>query len=173
MLAAYQVTDKRAVIDADVSRWEQIQPSSRGLLDLLAQPEFRSLFYHRLSRGGNLAGKALARLLALVYRPQVALYLTTGEIGPGLYIQHGFATYVAARRLGANCWINQQVTIGYDSNLERPVLEDGVTVNAGAKIIGGVTVGARSTVGANAVVIRDVEEGTTAVGVPAHRSRAT
>jgi serine O-acetyltransferase len=60
------------------------------------------------------------------------------------------------------------VTIGFDASLGTPVLEDGVTVNAGAQIIGSVTVGAGSVVGANAVVVRDVPPGSTAVGVPAH-----
>jgi serine O-acetyltransferase len=90
-----------------------------------------------------------------------------------LDIQHGFATIISARRIGASCWVNQQVTIGYDDSLRSPVLEDGVTVHAGAQVIGGITLGAGSTVGANAVVVRDVPAGTTAVGVPAHRPRAS
>ena len=169
LLLGYALTDNTDLIDADVRRWEEVQPETKGLLTLLAQPEFRSLYYHRLSRG-SLAGKVAGRLLRTTYRPQATLYLTTSEIGGGFYIQHGFATIVAAKRIGANCWVNQQVTIGYDAQLGAPVLEDGVTVNAGAKVIGAVTVGENSTVGANAVVVRDVPPGTTAVGVPAHRS---
>lgn len=170
LLAAYRLTDRREIIDVDVRRWEDVQPGTRGLLTLLAQPEFRSLFYHRLAHG-NLAGRIAGRVLRAAYRPQTALYLTTAAIGPGLYIQHGFATIVAAKRIGANCWINQQVTIGFDAELGQPVLEDGVTVHAGAQVIGDVTLGANSTIGANAVVVRDVRAGATAVGVPAHRER--
>jgi serine O-acetyltransferase len=169
LLLGYGLLRDRSVLDADVERWEQVQPGTHGLLELLAQPEFRSLYYLRL-RAGGIRGRIAAKLLAIPYRPQIALYITTTDIGPGFYIQHGFATIIAAKRIGANCWVNQQVTIGFDAGLGHPVLEDGVTVNAGAQIIGRVTVGAGSTVGANAVVVRDVPPGTTAVGVPAHRS---
>ena len=74
---------------------------------------------------------------------------------------------VAARRVGANCWINQQVTIGFDRPGERPVLGDRVSVFAGAKVLGNVTVGDGARIGANAVVLEDVPPGHTAIGVPA------
>jgi serine O-acetyltransferase len=157
----------RSVLDADIARWEQVQPGTHGLLELLAQPEFRTLYYLRL-RADGLPGRLAAKALKIVFRPHATLYITTTDIGPGFYIQHGFATIISAKRIGANCWVNQQVTIGWDASLGTPVLEDGVTVHAGAKIIGSVTVGAGSVVGANAVVVRDVPPGSTAVGVPAH-----
>jgi serine O-acetyltransferase len=162
----------RAVIDLDVVRWQQAKRrSERGhwaLLELLTDQthEFRNLFYHRLGQAG-IPGKVAARLLALVYRPESTLFLWTEEIGPGLFIQHGFATIVSARRIGANCWINQQVTIGYDSNLDLPVLEDDVVVSAGAIVVGGITVGRGAHIGAGAVVTKDVPAGMVAVGVPA------
>jgi serine O-acetyltransferase len=170
LLAGYRLTDQRELIDADVARWTSVSPRGRDLLHFLARPELRSLYYHRLAHGSS-GGRWAGKLLSLLYRPMPTLYLWTREIGPGLYIEHGFATIVIASRIGANCWINQQVTIGVDANMDRPVLEDGVTVHAGAKVIGGVTVGAGSTIGANAVVVRDVPPGTVAVGVPAHASR--
>jgi serine O-acetyltransferase len=168
LLTGYLLLADRSSLDADIRRWKEVQPGTRGLLELLAQPEFRSLYYLRLRAGGTV-GRVAAKLLALVYRPQPTLYITTADIGPGFYIQHGFATIIAAKRIGANCWVNQQVTIGFDETFACPVLEDGVTVHAGAKVIGGITLGAGSTVGANAVVVRDVPPGATAVGVPAHR----
>jgi serine O-acetyltransferase len=122
-------------------------------------PEFRNLFYRRAGRGG--------RLFYVLAPPMDTLFLATENIGPGLFIQHGFATIVRAKRIGANCWINQQVTIGNDTNRGSPTLEDNVTVNAGAKIIGNVTVGANSIVGANAVVVKNVPPNCTVVGVPA------
>lgn len=96
------------------------------------------------------------------------LYIYTKDIGPGLFIQHGFATIISARKIGRNCWINQQVTIGYLNDTDCPTLCDNVAVHAGAKVIGDVTVGDNSIVGANAVVVKDVPENCTVVGVPAY-----
>jgi serine O-acetyltransferase len=169
LLLGARLTDRQDLIDADVRRWLGAQPDSSDLLDLLSQPEFRNLYYHRLANG-NTAGRIFQRVARGIYRPEATLHLTTTDIGPGLYIQHGFATIIAAKRVGANCWVNQQVTIGFTEDMASPVLEDDVTVSAGAKVIGGVTVGRGARVGANAVVVRDVAPGATAVGVPAHRN---
>lgn len=96
------------------------------------------------------------------------LYILTNDIGPGLFIQHGFATVIAAKSIGKNCWINQQVTIGYSTASDTPVIGDHVTVNAGAKIIGNLKMGDHSIAGANAVVVKNVPEHCTVVGVPAY-----
>jgi serine O-acetyltransferase len=166
-----RVSDQRAKIDADVDRWYQVTapdcPRRRALLWFLARyPEFRTLYYYRLRRG-NVAGAAAGWFISLLYRGERTLHLASSEIGPGLFIQHGFATIVAARRVGANCWINQQVTIGFDRPDARPIIGDGVFIHAGAKVLGNVTVGDGARVGANAVVVSDVPAGYTAVGIPA------
>jgi serine O-acetyltransferase len=96
------------------------------------------------------------------------LYIYAGKIGPGLFMQHGFATIIAAKTIGKDCWINQQVTIGFTNETDHPIIEDNVIVYADAKIIGDVTVCSNSEVGANAVVIKDVPENCTVVGVPAY-----
>ena len=156
---------------ADIKRWGDIlRPEvseSRLTLALLAtHPEFRTLYYYRLRRAGSLTA-ALAGIAAIFWPGERTLHLACSEIGPGLFIQHGFATIVAARRLGANCWINQQVTLGFTQKDQRPVLGDNVFVYAGAKVFGDVTIGDGATIGANAVVLTDVPPGYTAVGVPA------
>ena len=161
----------RANVDADVERWVRVvappAPAGRVRLALLATyPEFRTLYYYRLRRAG-LATAALAAVLAVVYPGERTLHLACSDIGPGLFIQHGFATIVAARRVGRNCWINQQVTIGFTRPDDRPTIGDDVFVYAGAKVLGDVAVGDGAVVGANAVVLEDVPPGATAVGVPA------
>jgi serine O-acetyltransferase len=50
------------------------------------------------------------------------LFIYTKDIGPGLYIQHGFATIISAKSIGKDCWINQQVTIGYSNATDCPVV---------------------------------------------------
>lgn len=95
------------------------------------------------------------------------LFINSDKIGPGLFIQHGFATIIDAKSIGKDCWVNQQVTIGYSNETDSPKIGDNVVINSGAKVIGNVFVGNNSKVGANAVVVKDVPENCTVVGVPA------
>ncbi|HEY1740096.1 MAG TPA: serine acetyltransferase [Acidimicrobiia bacterium] len=171
MLAGRLVRRAHVNVDADVERWVNItalavSPGRRLVALLASYPEFRTLYCYRLRRTGT-AGAALSAVLGVLYPGERTLHLATSDIGPGLFIQHGFATIVAARRVGANCWINQQVTIGFDRPGERPVLGDGVGVYAGAKVLGDVKIGDGARIGANAVVLTDVPPGYTAIGVPA------
>ncbi len=128
------------------------------LLNVL--PEFRNLFYFRV--GAN------AVFLNFFCRKCSTLFLSTPEIGPGLYIQHGFATIVAAKKIGKDCFINQQVTIGYTESGKTPTLGDNVRVSAGAKVLGDIQVGNNVKIGANAVVLKDVPANCTVGGIPAY-----
>jgi serine O-acetyltransferase len=90
------------------------------------------------------------------------------RIGGGLLIPHpnGIVIHPGAV-IGPNCLILQQVTIGTLADGGLPVLEGHVDVGAGAKILGPLRIGAHAIIGANAVVLKNVPEGATAVGVPA------
>jgi serine O-acetyltransferase len=165
-IVLFYVSPERETILADVKRWGQVfgfEPDESHLWQFLwlfaMYPEFRNLFYYRVKRAG--------RLFYFLAPPMDTLFLPAHSIGPGLFLQHGFASVLLAKRIGANCWINQQVTIGSDHRAGAPVLEDNVVVNAGAKIIGNVTIGTNSVVGANAVVVKNVPPNCTVVGVPA------
>lgn len=165
------ITKIRATVDADVARWVGVVhppvPDQWSLLALLATyAEFRTLFFYRLRRAGVMSA-ALASACSVVYPGERTLHLDCSDIGPGLFIQHGFATVVAARSVGRNCWINQQVTIGFTRADDRPAIGDDVFVYAGAKVLGDITIGNGARVGANAVVLTDVPERCTAIGVPA------
>jgi serine O-acetyltransferase len=134
-----------------------------------ALKEFRTLVHYRL-RSAPLPLRVLLRVL---YRPEPTLTLDADSIGPGLFIQHGFATIVVAESIGSHCWINQQVTIGYDAK-GKPTLGDSVRVGAGAIVLGPVTLHDGATVGANATVIHDVGPGETVVAplaTPINRRR--
>jgi serine O-acetyltransferase len=89
------------------------------------------------------------------------------EIGPGLYLPHPGGMVLMARRIGANCSFIHACTLGMRETWDFPVLGDAVFVGAGARVLGGIWLGDGCTVGANAVVIKDVPAGATAVGVPA------
>ena len=94
-------------------------------------------------------------------------------IGKGLFLPHTQGTVIGAWDIGENATIFQGVTLGalevdfsYQES-SRPILGDGVTVGSGAKVLGGIVLGSGSRVGANAVVLRDIDQGLLAVGVPA------
>lgn len=151
----------------DLNRWRSVGNLSgsdrRVLAALLWQkPEFRNLLIYR-SRSRRL----FRYWIAFWYRPMESLYIEAKEIGGGLFIQHGFATIIGAESIGENCWINQQVTIGYRGGGAAPVIGSNVMITCGAKVLGPINVGDRAVIGANAVVIRDVEPGAVMGGVPA------
>lgn len=147
-------------IDTDVNVWKKWKSvNSMPFFYLFVKfPEFRSVVYYRIG--------IIKFLVKWLYQPLKSLYISTPQIGDGLMIQHGFSTIIAAEKLGANCRIFQQVTIGYNGD-KRPIIGDNVIVCCGAKIIGGVTIGNNVTIGANAVVCKDVPDNCVVAGVPA------
>jgi len=128
--------------------------------------EFRNLYYCRLFQGGSFS-RFFMYILRFFYRESSYLFLDSScSIGKGLFIQHGFSTIVMAD-LGDNCWINQQVTIGYKDKSGRPKIGNNVRITAGAKVLGNITIGDNVTVGANSVVVKDVPPNCVVVGIPA------
>lgn len=173
LLISFYLTSEQDIILADVSRWEELlgwekrAPLVQLLTLLWEAQEFRNLYYHRLLRG-NTAGRLAMYILKIVYRPFPYLWLDSScNIGAGLFIQHGFSSIIMAD-MGENCWINQQITIGYKDKSGRPQLGDNVRVTAGAKVLGNIKVGNNVTIGANAVVVKDVPDNCVVVGIPAY-----
>lgn len=163
---------QKHLIKADVARWNQIDGVNFGLFEsmnwyMTYKKEFRNLIQHRLKNPSRTIVAwihyAVSRIL---WKPLESLYIYTEDIGGGLYIQHGFATIITAKKIGENCRIYQQVTIGYKMQ-HNPVLEDNVTVACGAKVLGGITMHSGSIAGAGAVVVKDVPENAIVGGVPA------
>ena len=146
---------------------KEIPDSFKVLRLSVNKREYRNLFEYRLKQLGH-------HFLALIYHfcfpGYKSLHLSTSIIGPRLFIQHGFSTFVAAEKIGSDCWINQQVTIGYDvDNPNAPIIGNGVRICCGAKVIGDVTIGDNAIVGANAVVIKDVDNNSVVGGIPAKK----
>jgi serine O-acetyltransferase len=171
LLWIYSLTDQQATIDGDTERWADVlwvADRTRMLARLLfAFPEFRGVYYHRLA-SGNPAGRLAGRLAQRIWKTVPGLDLSGTAIGTGLFISHGQGTILSAESIGANLWVHQGVTVGWDYQGDRrPIIGDDVFIGAGAKILGAITVGDGARVGANAVVVCDVPAGATAVGIPA------
>ena len=166
ILHLYNRSAKKLTINEDIDHWKEIlgwQGDYEQLIKRLfiEKIEFRNLFYYRI---GELL--FVSRIIRFFFPPLPTLYLWTPHIGGGLFIQHGFATVVAAKSIGSHCFVNQQVTIGYNG-LYAPIIGDNVMVTCGAKVLGNVKVGNNVIIGANAVVVKDVPDNATVVGVPA------
>lgn len=107
-------------------------------------------------------------IIRVLFPKLETLFISTWEeAGPRLFIQHGFATMISAKKIGANCHINQQVTIGFTLSDEPPTIGDHVSIYYGAKVLGKISIGNNVAIGANAVVIKDVESDVVVGGVPA------
>lgn len=155
----YLCSKSKQIIKIDVERWTTCLSRSQhgNFIDLLYLlmyvKEFRNVFYLRIG--------SLSFFLRYI-RPLSSLYIATKNenFGAGTFIQHGFSTVIAAECVGKNCWINQQVTIGYNNSNKygygKPVIGNNVRVSAGAKVCGKITVGDNSIIGMNAVVVKNV-----------------
>ena len=128
--------------------------------------------YQRHTATKNLAS-GLGRKVAILRHKFWAIVTGTdiainAQIGGGLLLPHpnGVVIHPDAK-IGPNCLIFQQVTIGSRSGQGVPFIGGHVDIGAGAKILGGVRIGDHACVGANAVVLRDVPAGKIAVGIPA------
>lgn len=157
----------RATLDYERDMWLRLNHfhkcGIRGFLMLLVVfPEYRSLFYFR-------TGKIWLRFFA---KGQTNLYfhMKPEQIGKGLMIWHGYSTVLNAKRIGENCQIWQNVTLGKKTIKEiddRPVIGNDVLICTGAVVIGDISVGNGVTVGANATVVKNVPDNATVVGVAA------
>ncbi|MBQ6719516.1 MAG: serine acetyltransferase [Oscillospiraceae bacterium] len=168
----------REIIEKDFCRWKEFCSKAMDPMSvkhnftalnwiLLYKPEYRNLLLHRFRRPPKAIRSVIHYVVTrILWKPMESLYINTEEIGGGLFIQHGFSTIISAKRIGENCIIKQQVTIGYNGR-ENPVLEDNVVVHCGAKVLGGITMGRNSEAAAGAVVVKDVPENTIVGGVPA------
>lgn len=148
------------------------QGKFRKIVHTLAAPGFQAVAIYRISRW--LMFKRIPILGALLQR---AVEILTGisippetVIGPGLLIFHfGGVVINGDALIGKHCTLHHGVTIGNKNpGGPSPRIGKGVTIGAGAKVLGAIDVGDGAEIGANAVVIHSVPEGGVAVGVPAH-----
>jgi len=148
-------------------------PAARNTLEVItAYPGLHAIVLHRLSRRlWDLDLKWLARM-----NSHLARFLTGIEIHPGatigrrFFIDHGMGVVIGeTAEIGDDCTLYHGVTLGgtsWEKGKRHPTLLNGVVIGAGAKVLGPITVGSNGRVGSNAVVVKDVPDDRTVVGVP-------
>jgi len=136
-------------------------------------PGLWAMFFYRISHSiYNLGLRFLPRFISAL-----GLFLTTIDIHPAaklgrrVFIDHGVGVVIGETVIiGNDVIIYQQVTLGGVSTSKgkrHPTLEDNVVIGAGAKVLGNITIGENSKVGANSVVVKNVPANSTAIGIPA------
>jgi serine O-acetyltransferase len=148
-------------------------PAARSVVEiLLCYPGLHALWGYRLAHWLWVHQvRVLARWVSHVTRWLTGIEIHPGaQIGPGFFIDHGMGVVIGeTTEIGKDVTLYHGVTLG-GTSLERikrhPTLEDRVVVGAGAKILGPITIGAGSRIGANAVVVKPVPPNAVVVGVP-------
>jgi serine O-acetyltransferase len=160
--------DIRSIIERD--------PAARNGWEVLTcYPGLQAIVMHRWAHWCWTHGlKWLGRFISYLARIITGIEIHPGaSIGRRVFIDHGFGVVIGeTAEVGDDCTIYQGVTLGGTSlhagRKRHPTLERGVIVGAGAKVLGGFTVGEYAKVGSNAVLLKPVPPGATAVGNPAH-----
>jgi serine O-acetyltransferase len=149
-------------------------PAARNAWEVLTcYPGLHAISLHRLShRLWNAGFKWLARFVSHLGRWLTGIEIHPGaQIGRRFFIDHGMGVVIGeTSEIGDDCTLYHGVTLGgttWNKGKRHPTLDANVVVGAGAKILGPIKVGANAKVGSNAVVVKDVPAGTTAVGIPA------
>ncbi|HEX4782832.1 MAG TPA: serine O-acetyltransferase [Candidatus Sulfotelmatobacter sp.] len=162
-------------IREDISNVVEHDPAARSRIEVfLCYSGLHAVWFYRINHWlWNHRLFLLGRFLS-----QAARFLTGIEIHPGakigrrLFIDHGLGVVIGETSIvGDDVTLYQGVTLGgtgKEHGKRHPTLEDGVVVGGGAKILGNITVGKNCRIGAGSVVLRNVPEDSTVVGVPGH-----
>ncbi|MGE5484475.1 MAG: serine O-acetyltransferase [Ignavibacteriales bacterium] len=160
-------------IKEDIRTVFERDPAAKNVIEvLLCYPGLHAVWMHRLGHWlYRMRLYVLARLLS-----HAARFLTGIEIHPGarlgrrVFIDHGMGTVIGeTAEIGDDVTIYQGVTLGgtgKEKGKRHPTIGKNVVISAGAKVLGAITIGDNSRVGAGAVVVKPVPEGCTVVGVP-------
>lgn len=160
----------------DAKNIMQKDPAARNILEVIILYQgFHVLIFHRIAHFlYRYKLFFLARLIS-----QIGRFLTGIEIHPGakigkrLFIDHGMGIVIGeTAEIGDDCTIYHQVTLGgtgKDKNKRHPTVGNNVMIGAGSKVLGPIKIGNNVKIGAGSVVLSDVEENSTAVGVPINR----
>ena len=156
-------------------------PAAKSIMSIiLTYPGVKAVFFHQISNFFYKAGfDLIARIISQTIRFFTGIEIHPGaKIGKNLFIDHGMGVVIGeTSEIGDNVTIYHNVTLGgsspsIDSERQRhekrhPTIGNDVVIGSGAQIIGPIKVGNNSRIAANAVVVKDVPENATMVGIPA------
>lgn len=150
-------------------------PAARNAFEVLTNyPGLHATLLHRMGHNlWNAGFKWLARTLSSFSRLLTGIEIHPGaQIGRRFLIDHGMGVVIGeTAEVGNDCTLYQGVTLGgtsWDKGKRHPTLASNVVVGAGAKVLGPIQIGQGARIGSNAVVVKDVPEGATVVGIPGH-----
>lgn len=164
------------LLKEDLEAARRRDPAARTSLEVaLAYPGVHALWAHRIAHAMWTKSDLLklpARLLSQVARSITGIEIHPGaKLGRRMFIDHGMGVVIGeTAEVGEDVMLYHGTTLGgvsLSKGKRHPTVGNRVTIGAGAKVLGPITLGDDSQIGANAVVIRDVPAGVTAVGVPA------
>ena len=148
-------------------------PAARNVLEIvLCYPGLHAVWGHRISHKLWKSGfRLIARWLSQVMRSVTGIEIHPGAtIGQNFFIDHGMGVVIGeTAEVGDNVTLYHGVTLGGTSlhkTKRHPTIENHVVIGAGAKVLGAITIGANSRIGANAVVVRSAPRDSVIVGVP-------
>ena len=160
-------------IKSDIAIIKERDPAARGILEIfLCYPGFQAIFLHRFTHKlWNLKLPLIPRVLSQINRTLTGIEIHPGaKIGRKVFIDHGMGVVIGeTAEIGDNCLLYQGVTLGgtgKNHGKRHPTLKENVVVGAGAKVLGSITVGANTRIGAGSVVVRSVQGNSTVVGIP-------
>jgi serine O-acetyltransferase len=174
------ITRTLAEIRRDVAAAQSRDPAARGVssAEILATwPGVHALLAHRVASALHSIGiPLLPRVIAALARAVTGIEIhPAAKIGNGFFIDHGMGVVIGeTAEIGADVTLYQGVTLGgtgFATGKRHPTVQDNVTIGSGAKLLGPITVGHGSKIGANSVVIHDVPPNSTVVGNPGHPVR--
>ena len=172
-LACWEPDNVLRAIRADLAIIRERDPAARGMLEiLLCYPGFHALVLHRFSHWLWALGVPLVpRLMSQVGRLFTGVEIHPGaRIGKAVFIDHGMGVVIGETAvIGDLCLLYQGVTLGGTGKQvgkRHPTLMENVVVGAGAKVLGAISVGANTRIGAGSVLVRDVGPDSTVVGIP-------
>ena len=161
-------------IKSDVGAVRERDPASRGILEIiLTNQGVHAILSYRIAHLFYINNfRFIAKIISQISRFFTGIEIHPAAIiGRGLLIDHGMGVVIGeTAEIGDGCTIFHGVTLGgtgKERGKRHPTLRNGVFVGAGAKILGNVVIGNNVKIGANAVVLHDVPDDVTAVGVPA------